>query len=79
MGIMEKKMETTVLGLYTILVPFLGTPNIRCRIIMWIQTGTIILTTTHLRLDTRDALEPSQHGRLFMGGGGGAGGWGFRA
>ena len=28
--------------------PFLGTPNIRCRIIMGIQKGTIILTTTHI-------------------------------
>ena len=29
MGIMEKKMETTILGLHTLLVP-LGTLNIRC-------------------------------------------------
>ena len=28
--------------------PFLGTLNIRCRIIMGIQNGTIILTTTHM-------------------------------
>ena len=28
--------------------PFLGTLNIRCRIIIGIQTGTIILTTTHM-------------------------------
>ena len=28
--------------------PFLGTPNIRCRIIIGTQKGTIILTTTHL-------------------------------
>ena len=28
--------------------PFLGTLNIRCRIIIGIQKGTIILTTTHL-------------------------------
>ena len=28
--------------------PFLGTLNIRCRIIMGIQKGTIILTTTHM-------------------------------
>ena len=31
-----------------IMVPFLGTLNIRCRIIIGIQTGTIILTTTHM-------------------------------
>ena len=30
------------------LVPFWGTLNIRCRIILGIQKGTIILTTTHL-------------------------------
>ena len=29
------------------MVPFLGTLNIRCRIIIGIQKGTIILTTTH--------------------------------
>ena len=28
--------------------PFLGTLNIRCRIIIGIQEGTIILTTTHM-------------------------------
>ena len=28
----------------------LGTPNIRCRIIIGIQKGTIILTTTHIGL-----------------------------
>ena len=28
--------------------PFLGTLNIRCRIIMGIQKRTIILTTTHI-------------------------------
>ena len=27
--------------------PFLGTVNIRCRIIIGIQKGTIILTSTH--------------------------------
>ena len=30
--------------------PFLGTLTIRCRIIIRIQTGTIILTTTHISL-----------------------------
>ena len=29
--------------------PFWGTLNIRCRIIVGIQKGTIILTTTHMR------------------------------
>ena len=28
---------------------FLGTLNIRCRIIIGIQKGTIVLTTTHMR------------------------------
>ena len=31
--------------------PFLGTLNIRCRIIIGTQKGTIILTTTHLYSD----------------------------
>ena len=31
--------------------PFLGTLNIGCRIIIAIQKGTIILTTTHIGLD----------------------------
>ena len=31
-------------------IPFLGTLNIRCRIIIGIQKGTIILTTTHMFL-----------------------------
>ena len=48
MGIMEKKMETTVLGYLYPLSPFLGTLNSRCRIIIGIQKGTIILTTTHV-------------------------------
>ena len=30
--------------------PFLGTLNIRCRIIVGIQEGTRILTTTHMRM-----------------------------
>ena len=47
MGITEKKMETTILGLYMYPIsPFLGTLNSRCRIIMGTQKGTIILTTT---------------------------------
>ena len=31
--------------------PFLGTLNIRCRIIMGIQKGTIILTTSHMFIE----------------------------
>ena len=31
-----------------IMVPFWGTPNIRCRIIIGIQKRPIILTTTHV-------------------------------
>ena len=30
--------------------PFLGSLNIRCRIIIGIQKGTIILTTTHINV-----------------------------
>ena len=30
--------------------PFLGTPNIRCRIIIRTQKGTLILTITHVAL-----------------------------
>ena len=33
------------------MVPFLGTLHIRCRIIIGIQKGIIILTTTHIRTD----------------------------
>ena len=32
--------------------PFVGTLNIRCRIIIRTQKGTIILTTTHMKLKT---------------------------
>ena len=38
-------METTIMGYVGDL--FLGTLKIRCRIIVGIQKGTIILTTTH--------------------------------
>ena len=38
------------------MVPFLGTPNIRCRIIIGIQKGTIILTTTHILYTYMDSL-----------------------
>ena len=51
MGIMEKKMETTIMsymGGCQKYGPFLGPVNIRCRIIIGIQKGTIILTTTQM-------------------------------
>ena len=32
--------------------PFLGTLNIRCRIIIGFSKGTIILTTTHIALES---------------------------
>ena len=35
--------------------PFLGTLNIRCRIMIGIQKGTIILITTHIRMYMWDA------------------------
>ena len=38
----------TTLVVVKIMVPFLGTLSIRCRIITGIQKGTIILTTTHI-------------------------------
>ena len=53
MGIMKKNMETTIMGSMGGCQndgPFLGTLNIRCRIRIGIQTGTIILTTTHIGL-----------------------------
>ena len=34
--------------------PFLGTLNIRCRIILRTQKGTIILTTTHITYTFKD-------------------------
>ena len=55
---MENQMETGItkgclasyLGGCQNYDPFLGTLNIRCRIIMGIQKGTIILTTTRLEI-----------------------------
>ena len=41
---------------------FLGTLNIRCRIIKGIQKGTIILTTTHLKF--QDLRPSSSSGSL---------------
>ena len=49
MGRMEKNMETIILGYMggcQNYGPFLGTLNMRCRIVIMIQKGTIILTTT---------------------------------
>ena len=48
---MDKKMESTILGNMggcQNCGPFLGTPNIRCRSIIGIPKGTIILTTTSI-------------------------------
>ena len=42
------QLEGSYLGSCQNYGPFLGTLNIRCRIIVGIQKGTIILTTTHL-------------------------------
>ena len=49
-GMMEKKMETTLIGYMggcQSYGPFLGTLTIRFRIIIGIQKGTLLLTTTH--------------------------------
>ena len=43
-------MEATILGGCQNYGPFLGTLNIRGRIIVGIQKGTIILITTHILL-----------------------------
>ena len=61
MGIMEKKMETTVLGYLYPLSPFLGTLNIRCRTIMGTQKGTIILTTTQVMKEWYESNDNSPH------------------
>ena len=36
------------MGVFQNSIPFLGTLNIRCRVIIGTQKGTIILTTTHI-------------------------------
>ena len=41
-------MEATILGGCQNSGPFLGTLNTRCRIIIGIQKGTVMLTTTHI-------------------------------
>ena len=40
--------------------PFLGTLNIRCRFGIGIQKGTIILTTTHMKLGGSELEECSE-------------------
>ena len=45
---LEKNIATTMWVVVIVMVPFLGTLNIRCRIIIGIQKGTIILTTTYV-------------------------------
>ena len=53
---MDKKMEANVVGHMAGCQnygPFLGTLNIRGRIIVGTQIGTIILTTTHIGTTTR--------------------------
>ena len=40
--------------------PFLGALNIRCRTIIGVQQGTIILTTTHIEKDDPDLLTGSE-------------------
>ena len=54
-GIMKNQMEATIMGLYWVLVKIMGpfwvnTLHIRCRIIIEIQKGTAILTSTHMRI-----------------------------
>ena len=41
--------------------PFLGTLNIRCHIIIGIQQGTIILTTTHVKFPISRLRSPSHN------------------
>ena len=45
--------------------PFLGTLNIRCRIMIGIEKGTIILTTTHLVLELKIAHLCALFGAVF--------------
>ena len=58
--------------------PFLGTLNIRCRIMMGTQKGTIILTTTRIgfRASCREAMYQWRP-YTSRGVGGGWGGWGI--
>ena len=41
--------------------PFLGTLNNRCRIIIGIHKGPIVLTTTHIGLANKTYLRPGSH------------------
>ena len=47
-GFWSRQSDVAYMGGYQNSGPFLGTLNIRCRIIIGIQKGTIILTTIHL-------------------------------
>ena len=56
-----------------IMVPFWGTLNIRCRIILGVQKVTIILTTTHMSheygrnaLKNKDVMEELNPGHVFL-------------
>ena len=64
MGIMEKKWKLLYWGYIYPTSPFLGTLNIRRRIIIVIQTGTIILTTTHI---TASNMSEYQNGISILG------------
>ena len=44
--------------------PFWGTLNIRCRIIIWIQKGTLILTATHMSFQPLLPLESELESEL---------------
>ena len=46
-------MVVEIMGLGFRVGPFLGTLNIRCRIIIGIQKGITFLTTTHVELRVR--------------------------
>ena len=52
-----------------IMAPFLGTLNIRCRILIRTQQGTLILTTTHMhtRPDRRSPTSDPERWHLYVG------------
>ena len=55
------EMQTSESGDYQNSGPFLGTLIIRCRIIIGIQKGTIILTTTQVRCKKNKRVKVSGH------------------
>ena len=61
--VLESQTATTHMGGCQNYGPFLGALNIRCRIIIGIQKGTIILTTTHIsyRLNSLQRLHRGLH------------------